>query len=83
MPDVDDLPPVLDERNQPVLIAADVKYREITDSIGVREVSADIGQMIPCRPPGDSVPVKQRRQCIVVPFAEFDDCCLADDPHYV
>ena len=81
VPDVDDLPSVLDHRDQPILVAADVEHRESIHGIAVREVGADIGQMPPSGSLGYAVPVQQRLQRVLVRLAEFGDRRLTDDPH--
>jgi hypothetical protein len=79
--DVNDPPPVLDHRDEPVLVSADVENRENIHCIGVRKVGADIDQMSPGGPLGYAVPVQQRFHRVFVRFAEFVDCRFADDPH--
>lgn len=81
VPDVDDLPSVLDHRDEPILVSADVEHRENAHSIGVRKVGSDIGQMSPCGSLGYNVPIQQRLQRIFVCLAEFGDRSLTDDPH--
>jgi hypothetical protein len=81
VPDVDNLPSVLDRRNEPVLASADVEHRLSSHSIGVRKVDTNIGQMSPSSSLGYTVPMQQRFQCVLVRRAEFSDRCLADDPH--
>ena len=83
MPDVDDLPAVLDHRDQPVPVAADVEHRESIHGIGMRKVGADIGQMSPCGPLGYAMPVQQRLQRVFVRLRELVDRRLADDPHHL
>ena len=79
--DVNDPPPVLHHRDEPVLVSADVENRENIHCIGVRKVGADIDQMSPGGPLGYAVPVQQRFHGVFVRFAEFVDCRFADDPH--
>lgn len=43
MTDVDDVPAVLDDRDQPVLVSTDVEHRERIRGIAVRKFCADIG----------------------------------------
>src|SRR5579863_316112 len=81
VPDVDDLPSVLDRRDEPILISADVEYRERARCIGVRKVGTDIGQMSPCGSLGYAVPMQQRLQRVLVRLAKFGDRHLTDDPH--
>ena len=83
MPDVDDLPAVLDHRDQPVLVAADVEHRESIHGIGMRKVGAEIGQMVPRGSFGNAVPVQQRLQRIRVRLRELVDRRLADDAHHL
>lgn len=81
MPDVDDLPAVLDHQDQPVLVPTNVEHRESIRGIGMREVGADIGQMSPCGSFGYAMPVQQRFQRVPVRLAELVDGRLTDDPH--
>ena len=81
VPDVDDLPSVLDHRDEPVLVSADVEHRESAHSIGMRKVGADIGHMFPYGPLGHAVPIQQRLQRVLMCLAELGDRSFADDPH--
>ena len=56
--DVNDPPSVLDRRDEPVPVSADVENREDVHCIGVRKVGADIHQMSPGGSPGYAVPVQ-------------------------
>ena len=80
--DVDDLPSVFDEGDQPVSVAADVEDRERTHSIGMRKVGAHFGDMFPLGSLGDAVPVQQRLHSICMRLAELGDRSSTDDPHY-
>jgi hypothetical protein len=80
MPDVDHLPSILDRRDEPILVSADVEHSEDAYGIGVQKVGTDIGQMSPSGPPGYAVPVQQRLQRVPVYPAESGDCRLTDDP---
>jgi hypothetical protein len=79
--DVNDPPSVLDHRDEPVLVSADVENRENIHCIGVRKVGADIDQMFPGGSLGYAVPVQQRFHRVLVRIAEFGDCRFTDDPH--
>ena len=79
--DVDDSPSVLDRRDEPELISADVKNRENVRCIWVRKVGAHSDQMPPGSSLGYAVPVQQRLHRVSVRFAEFSDCRFTDDPH--
>jgi hypothetical protein len=79
--EVDDPPPVLNHRNEPVLVAADVEHRENTDWIGVRKIGPDIDQMSPGGSLGYAMPVQQRFQRVLVLSSEFGDGRLANYPH--
>lgn len=83
MPDIDDLPSVLDHRNQPVLVAADVEHSEGIHGIGVRKVGADIGQMSPSGSLGYAMAVQQRLQRVLVRLRELVDRRVANDSHYL
>jgi hypothetical protein len=81
VPDIDDLPSVLDRGDQPIGISFDIEHRESSYCIRVRKVSANIRQVSPGGSLGDAVPMQQSLQRILVDRTEFRDRGLADDPH--
>ena len=81
VPDIDDLPSVLEYRDEPIFVASNVEHRESTYRVGVRKVGTDIGQMSPYGSLGYAVPMQKRFQRVMVCFAEFGNSSLTDDPH--
>lgn len=75
------LGPVIDPRDQPVIIAMDIKHRPSTHNIRMREIALNLGQRAPVRSLGDPIPVHQRDQRIAVLFGEPKNGRLADPPH--
>jgi hypothetical protein len=74
---------VIDSRNQPVLIAADVEDSAIPDRISVREVLARFRQVLPPRGFGDSPPVFERSLRVGMFLPELPQGSFADDMHLV
>ena len=66
VPDIDDLPSVLEYRDEPIFVASNVEHRESTYRVGVRKVGADIGQMSPSGSLGYPGPMQKRFQCVMV-----------------
>jgi hypothetical protein len=58
VPDVDDLPAILDQRDKPIFVAAAVEYREGTHGIGMRKDGPHISKVFPIRSFGDAMPVE-------------------------
>jgi len=81
VPDIDDLPPVFDYRDEPILVSTDIKHGEVIHSVSVREVLSNVRQMPPGGAFRDHIPVQQRFESASVPRAEFRNRRLADDPH--
>ena len=79
--DVDYLPAVLDDRNQPVFVPRDFEYRENFHRIGMREIAADRRQNAPHGAFRHVIPIEQRLQRIGALVRELRDGALADDPH--
>jgi len=80
--DIDDLPSILDHRDQPVFVAANVEDREPIHGVGVRKIRTDIDQMFPGGSFRYAVPVQQGFDRIFVHLNELRDRCFTDDPHY-
>jgi hypothetical protein len=81
VPDIDDLPPVFDYRDEPILVSTDIKHGEVIHSVSVREVLSNVRQMPPGGAFRDHIPVQKRFESTPVPRAEFRNRRLADDPH--
>ena len=62
VPDIDDLPSVLEYRDEPIFVASNVEHRESSYRVGVRKVGTDIGQMSPYGSLGYAVPMQKRFQ---------------------
>ena len=83
VPDIDDLPLVLEYRDEPIFVASHVEHSEITYRVGVRKVDTNIGQMSPNGSLGYAVPMQQRFQSVRLSLAAFGDRRFTDDPHYL
>lgn len=79
--DVDNLPPVFDHEDEPVLVSADIEYREKPHGSGVRKAGADLNRVSPDRVPGHAVPAKKRLQWVPVRSGGFGNRRVADAPH--
>jgi hypothetical protein len=78
--DIDDLTSILNHRDEPALISADVENRENIHHVGVRKIRADVGDVSPCSALGYAEPQQERFHGILMRAAEFGDRRLADDP---
>jgi hypothetical protein len=73
--------PVIDSRDQPIVVAMDIEHSSSAHDVRMREVSPYIGQRPPVCSSGDPIPVHQRDQRIPMPFGKLEDGWLADDAH--
>jgi hypothetical protein len=78
---IDRLPAVLNHRDEPVFVAADIEYRKKVHRIGVPEIFAHVHETLPPGALGDQIPVHQGLQGVFVNSCELGNGRLADDPH--
>jgi hypothetical protein len=72
---------VVDLGNQAVLVPTDIEYRASAYWIGVREIAARFGQMVPPRSARDPPPIFQRLPRISMPLPELSQFLFADNMH--
>src|ERR1017187_10566805 len=78
---IDHLPAVLDHRDEPVFVAADIENGKDAYRIGMPEIFAHIHETLPRGALGDQIPMHQRLQGVFVNSCELGNGRLADDPH--
>src|SRR5215472_14188258 len=80
-PDEDLARGVEDLGHQPEVVAADVEHGPRPDGVRVREVAADVDEVLPLRPGSHLEPRPERHLGLRMPFPELPEPPPGDDPH--
>jgi hypothetical protein len=81
-PDQQPVPDVIDDGNQPVIIAANVEHEPVANEVYAREIGSDLRKALPLRFRGDLVPAQQRFLCVGMSgFNELPEDPIGYHPH--